>query len=63
MFKVSAFLSSPCVFFFVSSVARDVIVPAAKLYIVVILSELRLFTHAEAVVVLFILESECCYIT
>lgn len=49
-------------FIFVSFVDRDVIVPAVKLYIVAILSELRLFTRAETVVVLFILEYECCYI-
>lgn len=61
-FQVSFLVFALCVFLFVSFVARDVIVPAVKLCIVEILSELRLFARAEAVVVIFILESECCYI-
>lgn len=48
-------------FLCVSFVARDVIIPAVKLYIVAIFSEVKLFTRAEAAVVLFILESQCCY--
>lgn len=61
-FQVSFLVLALCGFVFVSFVARYVIVPAVKLCIVAILSELRLFTRAEAVVVLFILESECCCI-
>lgn len=62
MFQVSFLVFALCVFLFVSFVAGDVIVLAVKLCIVAILSELRLYTRTEAIVVLFILESECCYI-
>lgn len=62
VFQVSFLVFALCVFLFVSFVARNVIVPAVKLCIVAILSELRLCARSEAVVVLFILESECCYI-
>lgn len=62
MFQVSFLVFALCVFLFVSFVAGDVIVPAVKLCIVAILSGLRLYTRTEAIVVLFILESECCYI-